>query len=132
MAIKYFVGNRMSALSTDTKPTGFLNGAILSEIDTGRTYVLSGNAWASMHPSYVERVIVPDAGYASGLLVGVPNGRVYSTGVNELEVYINGWRQNPDTNLVSWDNDFQEFATTGVKIHYALASGSLVLFQVNY
>lgn len=133
MSIRYFVGNRLSALSSDTKPTGFLDGAILSEIDTGKTYVLSGNNWTATHPSYFESVNVTTTGQApSGALVGIPNNRVYVTGRRELEVFVNGWRQNPDSTQSSRDNDYMEFNTTGVKFNYYVATGSVILFQINY
>lgn len=44
------VYNDVRCLSTDEKPTDVLNGSVLTEIDTGKTYLFdaAGKAWHEM------------------------------------------------------------------------------------
>lgn len=47
MAIKRFAGDRFSGLSTDTKPTNVLSGALFHETDTQKYFVFDGSSWVS-------------------------------------------------------------------------------------
>lgn len=131
MAIRHYIGGRLSFRSTDTLPTGYLDGTIATEIDTGKTYVLTGNIWSESNPTWVEKYTIPNAGAAAGILIGIPNSRYYKTGYYELDVYVDGFRQSRDTSLASNDYDYKETNTTGVSFNYALPSGSTILFQIN-
>lgn len=46
MAIKYYVGNKISGLSTDTKPTTVPIGTVFYETDTAKEYVFDGTSWS--------------------------------------------------------------------------------------
>lgn len=131
MAIRHYIGGRISFLSSDTLPTGYLDGTIATEINTGKTYVLSGNIWNESNPTWLERYTIPNAGVAAGTLIGIPNSRYYKTGYYELDVYVNGFRQTSDTTLAANDYDYEETNITGVSFNYALPSGSTILFQIN-
>jgi hypothetical protein len=51
MTIKYLDSKRVSALSSDTKPTNVETNSILVEKDTGRRYWFNGTTW-TMEPTY--------------------------------------------------------------------------------
>jgi len=131
MSIQHYIGGRLSFKSTDTLPTGYLDGTIATEIDTGKTYVLTGNMWSESNPIWLEKYTVPNAGVAAGVQVGLPNSRYYKTGFYELEVFVDGFRQTVDTSIAANDYDYEETTITGVSFNYALPSGSNILFQIN-
>lgn len=45
MAVIQFIGDRFTGLSTDTKPSGVLLGAMFTETDTGKVFVHNGTSW---------------------------------------------------------------------------------------
>ena len=51
MTIKYLDSKRVSALSSDTKPTNLEDNSILVELDTAKRYWYDGSAWTD--PDYV-------------------------------------------------------------------------------
>ena len=47
MAIKYLAGNRITGLSSDTKPTTAVTDSEFTETDTKKQYIWSGSAWVA-------------------------------------------------------------------------------------
>ena len=47
MAIKYLAGNRLTGLSTDTKPTTVATNSVFTETDTKKDYIFNGSAWVA-------------------------------------------------------------------------------------
>jgi len=49
MAVKAYVGDKFTALSTDTKPNNVDSGATLYEIDTEKIWLKKGNSWVCLN-----------------------------------------------------------------------------------
>lgn len=124
MAIRYYLGDRIVVQSSDAKPTGFLDGAHLTELDTRKTYVNSGNAWREVDSNYFRyEYSTPNAGLASSTLIGL-GGASYATGRNYLSVYLNGGLMRSGSS-----NDYLEHSSgTGILFNFNLCSGSTVSF----
>lgn len=58
MAINYYIGDRLTGLSTDPKPTGLV-GWIFDELDTGLSYIHDGTEWVRKHGKDSWRFIKP-------------------------------------------------------------------------
>jgi len=48
MAIKRYAGDKLSGLSTDTKPTEVLGGATFFETDTQKVFIYDGSSWTEI------------------------------------------------------------------------------------
>jgi hypothetical protein len=48
LALKYLAGNRLSGLSTDTKPTTVVTNSKFTETDTNKEYLFNGTIWNSI------------------------------------------------------------------------------------
>lgn len=48
MAVVRYAGDRYTGLSTDTKPTGILAGAVFLETDTAQSYFYDGSSWTAI------------------------------------------------------------------------------------
>jgi hypothetical protein len=55
MAIQRYIGDKITCLSTDSKPTGLMDGSDLYELDTFRHYIKSGNYWSEVADQYWTR-----------------------------------------------------------------------------
>jgi len=66
MAIRKYIGDRITCLSSDTKPTNMADGAILLETNTNRQYQLSGGAWLLISDSTELSGITADLSALSG------------------------------------------------------------------
>ena len=51
MTISRFAGDRFTGLSTDTKPTNILDGALFTELDTGKTFIYYSSEWVEQSVS---------------------------------------------------------------------------------
>lgn len=80
MTLKYYVGDKITGLSSDTKPTTVNAGATFFETDTGKTYVYDGSTWntysaASGVSSFNGRTgaVSPQSGDYTASMVGLGN-----------------------------------------------------------
>lgn len=136
MAFTYYFGDRIVGQSSDGFPTGIMDGAMLTHLDTYTTYIKSGTStnqtygglsgWFPTNPTLRYDLNVLTS-YSAGTIVGV-SGFVYSSGSNKLMVYVNGMIQRKDTNASSNDYDYYETNVTGVDFTYAIPTGSLISF----
>ncbi len=58
MAIKKYAGDRITALSTDTKPSNVLDGAVIFELDTKKVYIKTDGVWENIIFTKFFNVIV--------------------------------------------------------------------------
>lgn len=55
MAIQKYAGDRITGLSTDTKPTNVMDGALFTETDTQKMYILVSGTWTET--DYISELI---------------------------------------------------------------------------
>ena len=126
-----FLGDRF-VVSGDSvaKPTGAIDGCLLTSLESKRNYILSGNNWLEQNPVAIRTFFqVPTGGWPSQTIIGL-SGNTIITGNNELNVYINGIYQQQDTTPTSRDFDwsFSGSSNTGIRVNYSLPSGCIVNF----
>jgi len=75
MAIKFLAGNRITGLSSDTKPTTAVTDSEFTETDTKKQYIWSGSAWvpSALGGSIEGTEITANTIPLSKLAVGTPN-----------------------------------------------------------
>lgn len=135
MAVIRFLGDRYAAISTDQLPD-VLDGGHLIFLDNLKEYVRYNGSWIQLSGSQMssgfstvfrEDYTVTSA-TASGVQIGIPNSRYYASGLNRLQVGVNGILQQRHWALTG--ADYMEVSTTGVAFCYALPTGAVVNFTI--
>lgn len=135
MAIVRFLGDKIVCLSTDTFPDT-LDGATLLTIDSLREYIRYNGSWVLMSGSQMSSgfstIFREDysvtSPITSGTPITIPNSRYYASGLNRLQVGLNGVLQQRHWALTG--ADYREMSTTSVAFSYALPTGSVVNFTI--
>ena len=136
MGLIRLIGDQYALLSTDQKPD-CLDGGTCIELDSGKRFYRQNGTWMLDYSSLIvsgfstifrEDYQIPSGGIASGVAFAVPNGRIYVTGTNRLQVACNGIIQQRNSGWM--DRDYQEASNTGIYFSYALPSGSIVDFTI--
>lgn len=138
MATKYYIGDFVECLSSDTKPTGFDSGARCLETDTLKEFFWNGSTWTPYYSSVIAsgyQTVYRENSYVSGnILSGVaqliPNGRIYNTGANDLQVFVNGFIQCKNSAANNPNADYWEASNTGIYFSYAIPTGSVISYQI--
>ena len=130
--VRSYLGDRFVIYEDATTfPTGFLNGAILSSLESKRSYILSGNNWIETNPiNFRVRYDIGSSSLAAQSLIGISGGYTTLTGSNELEVLHNGILLTKDTTPSSRDFDFHHSgcSNTGIRLNYAAAPSGHITF----
>ncbi len=64
MTIQKYAGDKITGLSTDTKPTNVLDGATFYATDTKEIYVKVGGVWGKWSSDWLSDETIADAGSA--------------------------------------------------------------------
>ena len=84
MTIKKYAGDKITGLSSDTKPTAIPDGATFYETDTGKVYIRTGAAWVQTNANTATYLgAANNTGNASGIYTnGVVNALSLSSSAN--------------------------------------------------
>lgn len=130
--VRAYLGDRF-VISGDsvTKPSGFLDGAILSSLESRRNYILSGNNWLEMNPlGFRIRYDIGSSSIAAQTLIGISGGFSHNTGSNELQVLYNGILLTKDTTPSSRDFDYHHSGSisSGIRMNWAIPPSGHLTF----
>ncbi len=79
MTIQKYAGDKITGLSTDTKPTNVLDGATFYATDTKEIFVKVGGVWGKWSSNWLKQQVTADAGSAHEIDWAYKNHRITLT-----------------------------------------------------